>query len=277
MRFWKMHGLGNDYVVIDDRQKRIDEKEIQKLAKRLCRRGFSVGADGVLLVRNSKTADIKMRIFNSDGSEAEMCGNGVRCIAKYCYDNKIVEKKTIDVETNAGIRRLEILKGGRSVANVRADMGMPSFKRKDLPMIGEGECIDEPINVGDEELRITCVSMGNPHCVLFVSDLESHPIRETGPLLERHSSFPKGTNVEFVRIQNSQEIAVRTWERGVGETSACGTGACASVAAANRLGKTGNRVQVNLSGGVLFVELGKTVTLEGEVEKVFEGQLFQDD
>jgi diaminopimelate epimerase len=277
MKFWKMHGLGNDYIVIDDRREITSEERLPKLAQKLCRRGFSIGADGILLVRNSKVADIRMRIFNSDGSEAEMCGNGVRCIAKYCYDNRIVPKKTMKVETLAGIRKLEILTEGKSIANVRADMGAPSFQRKDVPMVGEGECINEPINIGGRELKITCVSMGNPHCVTFVLNSELYPVHEIGAQLEKHPYFPEHTNVEFVTVQNQGEITVRTWERGVGETSACGTGACASAAAAHRLNKTGKKVEVNLLGGTLLVELDGSIALEGLVEKIFEGQLFQDD
>jgi diaminopimelate epimerase len=229
------------------------------------------------LVCNSENADIKMRIFNADGSEAEMCGNGIRCLAKYCYDNKIVGKNIMDIETLAGTRHVEVLTEGKRIANVRVDMGTPSFNRKDIPMIGQGECIDEPMLVAGGELNVTCLSMGNPHCVTFVADVKSAPVQELGPRLEKHTDFPEGTNVEFVSIQTREEIHLRTWERGVGETSACGTGACASVAAAHRLNKTGKRVRVNLLGGILFVELDDTIILEGPAEKVFEGQLFSDD
>jgi diaminopimelate epimerase len=277
MKFWKMHGLGNDYIIVDDTMEKIDEESVPRLAQKLCRRRFSIGADGLLLLRNSRIADIRMRIFNSDGSEAEMCGNGVRCVAKYCHDNRIVAKRVMDVETLAGIRRLEVLTGGKNITNVRADMGSPSFRRKDVPMVGEGECVNEPISIGERELHITCLSMGNPHCVTFVPNSESYPVHEIGPRLEKHPDFPEGTNVEFVTIQNEGAINVRTWERGVGETSACGTGACASVAVTHRLRKTGKKVKVSLPGGSFLVELGDTVTLEGPVEKVFEGQISDDD
>ena len=277
MRFWKMHGLGNDYIVIDDRRQGMAEEKLPRLAQKLCRRRFSVGADGLLIVQNSKSLDFKMRIFNADGSEAQMCGNGIRCIAKYCYDNGIVSKKLMNVETLAGTRCVEVLTEGKSLAEVRVDMGHPSFSRRDMPMSGKGECVDEPIIVEGNNLKITCVSMGNPHCVTFVHDLESFPVHEVGRRLEKHRYFPEGTNVEFVVVKDTETINVRTWERGVGETTACGTGACASVAAAYRLGKTGKKVKVNLLGGNLLVELGDSVTLEGPVEKVFEGQLFSDD
>ncbi len=277
MRFWKMHGLGNDYIVIDDRNERIPQKELSKLAKRLCSRRFSVGADGLLIVRNSETADFRMRILNSDGSEAEMCGNGIRCIAKYCYDNEIVKKKKMNVETLAGPRRVEILEQRGNLADVRVDMGAPSFRRDDIPMVGKGECVNAPFKIDEREFNITCVSIGNPHCVTLVSNLESFPVNEIGPRIEKDSIFPKGTNVEFITVKDEGEISVRTWERGVGETTACGTGACASVAVAHRLGKTGRNVKVNLLGGKLFVRLGSTITLEGSVEKVFEAKMFGDD
>jgi len=276
MKFWKMHGLGNDYVVIDDRRKRIHDKHLGSLARRLCTRRFSVGADGLLVVRNSRTADIRMRIFNSDGSEAQMCGNGIRCFAKYCYENRIVRRRTMNIETLAGNRRVELGTDEKNTTNVRVNMGQPSFRRESVPMIGQGECIDEPVTAGDRELRITCLSMGNPHCVTFVEDVESYPVHEVGPLLERHTCFPEGTNVEFVSVESPREIKVRTWERGVGETTACGTGTCASVAAASRLGKTERRVKVQLQGGELLVELGDSAILEGLVEKVFEAELFDD-
>lgn len=269
-----MHGLGNDYIVIDDRRESIEEKSLPRLAIKLCKRGFSVGADGLLLVRQSKDADIRMRIFNLDGSEAEMCGNGIRCIAKYCYDNGVVQRKMMDVETLAGIRRVEILAEKKNSADVRTEMGTPSFKREDIPFVGRGECIDEPITIDGTTLNVTCVSMGNPHCVTFINDLETFPVQLVGSKLEKHPHFPEGTNVEFVTVQGKERISIRTWERGVGETPACGTGACASVVAAHRLGKTGKRVNVTLLGGNLLVELGPTVTLEGSVEKIFEGQLF---
>ncbi len=277
MRFWKMHGLGNDYIVIDDRRENIAEEELSGLAQKLCRRRFSIGADGLLILQNSRSSDFSMRIFNADGSEAQMCGNGIRCIAKYCYDNGIVSKKLMIVETLAGARRVEVLTDGKSITEVRADMGHPSFSRRDIPMTGEGECVDEPIVIDGDNLKITCVSMGNPHCVAFVHNLQSFPVHEVGHKLEKHRYFPEGTNVEFVVVKDRETINVRTWERGVGETTACGTGACASVAAAYRLGKTGKNVKVNLLGGNLLVELGDSVTLEGPVEKVFEGQLFSDD
>lgn len=182
----------------------------------------------------------------------------------------------MNVETLAGNRRVELKTDRKNTTHVRVNMGKPSFRREAVPMVGQDECIDEPVAVGDRELRITCLSMGNPHCVTFIEDVESFPVHEIGPQLERHAYFPEGTNVEFVSIQSPEEIKVRTWERGVGETAACGTGACASVAAASRLGKTGKRVKVQLPGGNLLVELRDSVTLEGPVERVFEAELFDD-
>jgi diaminopimelate epimerase len=276
MKFWKMHGLGNDYVVIDDRLELVDDAHLGRLARNLCLRKFSIGADGLLVVRKSRNADIMMRIFNSDGSEAEMCGNGIRCLAKYCYDNSIVREKVMIVETLAGNRRIELKKNSKNTALVRVNMGKPSFRRQDVPMIGQGECIDESVTVNDRELRITSLSMGNPHCVTLVEEVESFPVHTVGPLLEKHAYFPEGTNVEFVNIKSPEEIRIRTWERGVGETAACGTGACASVAATSRLGKTGSKVRVQLQGGELLVELEDSAILEGPVEKVFEAELFDE-
>jgi diaminopimelate epimerase len=275
LTFWKMHGLGNDYVVVDNRKGEIVEKEMPSLAKRVCERRFSVGADGLLLVGNSKSADARMRIFNADGSEAEMCGNGIRCFAKYCYENGIVKKPEFRVETNAGIKLVTLTVKEGEVKLVRVDMGAPNWERKSLPMTGEGTCIDEDLQVdGDESYRVTCLSMGNPHCVIFVENVDEFPVEYIGPMIENNQAFPNRTNVGFTQVLGKAEMKVRVWERGCGETLACGTGACAAVAAANRLGKIGSIVIVHLLGGDLQVEVSKTLLLVGSAEKVFEGNLF---
>ncbi len=274
MDFWKMHGLGNDYVVIDNREDKIAEKEVSALATQLCERHFSVGADGLLLVYPSKVADIRMRIFNSDGSEAEMCGNGIRCFAKFCYENGIVQKDAFEVETNAGVRRVWLQLDGKIVASVKVDMGAPNWDRKSLPMEGTGECINQDLQVDEDEIyRVTCLSMGNPHCVIFVENVDEFPVEYIGPIIENNEAFPKRTNVGFVQIMGKNEVKVRVWERGCGETLACGTGTCAAVAAANRLGKVKDKVTVHVLGGDLQVEVGKTIFLSGAAEKVFEGKL----
>jgi diaminopimelate epimerase len=274
MRFWKMHGLGNDYVVIDDRDQKIIDAA--GLAKKLCERRFSVGADGLLLVYNSTIADVKMRIFNSDGSEAEMCGNGIRCFAKYCYENGIAKKSEFTVETLSGIKHVWLTLNGNDVATVNVDMGAPNWERASLPMLGEGTCINCNLEVDGEPYKITCLSMGNPHCVIFVENVDEFPVDYVGPIVENDRAFPKRTNVGFVQVLNKGALKVRVWERGCGETQACGTGTCAAVAAANKLGKVGNQVSVHLLGGDLQVEVAKTLFLSGAAKKVFEGTLFKE-
>lgn len=276
MRFWKMHGLGNDYVVVDNRDQKIPEKLVKTYAERLCERRFSVGADGLLLVYPSNVADVRMRIFNSDGSEAEMCGNGIRCFSKYCYENGIVPKSDFSVETLAGIKHVWLTLAGTEVASVKVDMGAPNWQRSSLPMLGNGTAIIETLEVNGKVYEVTCLSMGNPHCVTFVDDVEAFPVCEIGPLIENHKVFPKRTNVGFVHVASKSELHVRVWERGCGETLACGTGTCAAVAVANRLGKVGNKVTVHVLGGDLQVEIGETMFLSGAAEKVFEGTIFKE-
>jgi len=275
MNFWKMHGLGNDYIVVDNRDEKIAENEAASLAKKLCERRFGVGADGLLLVSTSSLANVKMRIFNADGSEAEMCGNGIRCFAKYCYESNIMKKNDFAVETMAGLKHVWLTVKNEEVKTVKVDMGAPNWNRSSIPMIGEGICINETLQVDDEEnFKVTCLSMGNPHCIIFVDNVDEFPVEYIGPMIENHKAFPKRTNVGFVQVLNKNEMKVRVWERGCGETLACGTGTCAAVAAANKLGKVGNKVKVYALGGDLQVELAETVFLSGAAEKVFEGRLF---
>ena len=276
MRFWKMHGLGNDYIVIDNRDQKIGDERISELAKTLCERRFSVGADGLLLVYNSKVADAKMRIFNADGSEAEMCGNGIRCFAKYCFENGVTNKTEFSVETLAGVKNVWLTVKGKEVQAVKVDMGAPNWQRSSLPMVGEGTCIDLNLKVDDVTFKVTCLSMGNPHCVIFVDCFDCFPVEEVGPKIENHKAFPKRTNVGFAEVLNEKEMNLRVWERGCGETLACGTGTCAAVAAANKLGKVGSKVIVHVLGGDLQVEISKTVFLSGAAEKVYEGTLFKE-
>jgi diaminopimelate epimerase len=276
MRFWKMHGLGNDYIVIDNREEKISSKQAAELAKRLCERRFSVGADGLLLVSNSKVADVKMRIFNADGSEAEMCGNGIRCFSKYCYENGIAKKSEFAVETLSGINHVWLTIKDKEVQKVKVDMGTPNWERASLPMVGEGTCINETFEFDGEPHKITCLSMGNPHCVIFVEHVDEFPVDYVGSIIENDTAFPKRTNVGFVQILNRNELKVRVWERGCGETLACGTGTCAAVAAASKLGKVANKVTVHVLGGDLQVEVGKRLFLSGAAEKVYEGTLFKE-
>lgn len=279
MQFWKMHGLGNDYVVIDNRDIKIPDtgKNLALVATELCERRFSVGADGLLLVYPSTVADVKMRIFNSDGSEAEMCGNGIRCFSKYCYETGIVSKTEFTVETLGGIKRVWLNLKGDEVASVRVGMGAPRWERSAIPMLGEGTAINETLEVDGETYTVTCLSMGNPHCVTFVDSVNEFPVHQVGDLIEHHKVFPKKTNVGFAQIKNRNEMFLRVWERGVGETLACGTGTCAAVAVANRLCKVGDKVTVHLLGGDLEVEVCESsLFMTGEAEKVFEGKLFKE-
>jgi diaminopimelate epimerase len=274
MKFWKMHGLGNDYVVIDNRKGAIPNEVIPELARKLCERRFSIGADGLLLVSDSAKADVKMRIFNADGSEAEMCGNGIRCFAKYCYENNITRKLDFTVETLAGTKRVWLTVRNDQIRSVRVDMGTPIFERNKMSMTGEGTWINENLLVDGENYKATCLSTGNPHCVIFVDNTDDFPVCVIGPKIENNHLFPQRTNVEFAQVINNNEIKVRVWERGCGETLACGTGACAAVVAGKRLGIVENKVTVRLLGGNLEVEYTDRMFLSGHAERVFEGKLF---
>ncbi|MGB9853958.1 MAG: diaminopimelate epimerase [Candidatus Bathyarchaeales archaeon] len=274
LKFWKMHGLGNDYIVVDNTDDKLRRRNLGELAKTLCQIHFSVGADGLLLACKSKVVEVKMRIFNPDGSEAEMCGNGIRCLAKFCYENGIVKKKTFKIETLAGIKQVWLSTANDEVESVKVDIGEPSFDRKAIPMLGEGKCINEELEVDGEFYRVTCLSVGNPHCVTFVDDVALVPLEKIGPKIESHEKFPKRVNAEFVQVLSPKEIKVRVWERGVGETTACGTGACASVAASHILGKTDKKVKVRLLGGSLEVSYDGRLFMEGPAVKVFTGELF---
>ena len=275
--FWKMHGLGNDYIVIDNRNEKIKGNRAVELAKKLCERHFSVGADGLLLISSSKAAEAKMRIFNPDGSEAEMCGNGIRCFAKYCYEKRVTTKGEFAVETLSGIKHVWLTVEGNEVKAVKVDMGKPNWERSSLPMAGQGTFINGNLEINNETFKATCLSIGNPHCVIFVDNVDNFPVDRIGPEIENYKAFPKRTNVEFVEVLSRDQLKVRVWERGCGETMACGTGTCASVAAANKLGKVTEKVEVRVLGGNLKVEVavGK-LFLTGEAVKVFEGTLFDE-
>lgn len=274
INFWKMHGLGNDYIVVDNISGKLKEEELPNLAVKLCNRRFGIGADGLLLIYPSQNADVKMRIFNSDGSEAEMCGNGIRCLAKYCFENGLVRKDSFSVETLAGVKALDLKIENNIVKSVKVNMGSPNFEADKIPIIWNGTFINRPINVEGEVFKATALSMGNPHCIVFVDNVENYPVEVVGPKLENHELFPKRTNVEFVQIVSKEKLKIRVWERGVGETLACGTGACASVVAARILGKVNEAVTVELLGGMLTVKYHDNVVfMEGSAEKVFEGAI----
>lgn len=275
MRFTKMHGLGNDYIVIDDRARKIPERRLSRLAREMSDRHFGIGSDGIILILPSKTADFRMRMFNSDGSEAEMCGNGIRIFARYLYDHRLTRKTELAIETLAGIIRPKLQVRSGKVRSVTVDMGPPRLERSEIPMKGRpGRVINEPLEVLGERLLVTSVSMGNPHCVTFVDNAERFPVDRFGPVIEHHELFPRRTNVEFVQVVSPTELRMRVWERGAGETLACGTGASASAVAAHLTGRAGRKVVLHLRGGDLKVswdEKTDHVFITGPAEEVFTG------
>ena len=278
--FSKMHGLGNDYIVFDESEKIfIPEEKKPEFVEEICRRGFSVGADGVIFVvpPSTENADIRFRIFNSDGSEAEMCGNGIRCFAKYVYENEIVKSDEILVETKGGIKEVDLdVEGGEVIAST-VDMGFASFKTAEIPMeSNKEEFLDSELIVDGKPYKVTAVNIGNPHAVIFTENIEDIELNKIGPLIENHPAFPQKTNVHFVNIINRNEIEMITWERGAGFTFACGTGATSSVIAGYKLGKLDEEVEVHLPGGELLIivyEMGNEVRIfmEGEAILVFDG------
>jgi diaminopimelate epimerase len=273
MRFIKMHGIGNDYVYVDCFRETVTVPE--KLAVRISDRHFGVGGDGLILIMPSEKADVRMRMFNADGSEAQMCGNGIRCLAKYVFESGISRQPEITVETLAGVLRLQLFSTNGAVEKVKVNMGMPRLRRQDIPMLGEGDrVLGEQLTAGDREFAVTCVSMGNPHCVIYVDDLAKFPVTHYGPLLERHPQFPQRTNVEWIEWINRREIRQRTWERGSGETLACGTGACAATVASILNGKTERAITIHLLGGDLEVEWADDnhVYMTGPAVEVFRGE-----
>jgi diaminopimelate epimerase len=273
MRFIKMHGIGNDYVYVDCFRETVTVPE--KLAVRISDRHFGVGGDGLILILPSGKADVKMRMFNADGSEAQMCGNGIRCLAKYVFESGISRQPEITVETLAGVLRLQLFSTNGAVEKVKVNMGMPRLRRQDIPMLGDGDrVLGEQLTAGDREFAVTCVSMGNPHCVIYVDDVAKFPVAHYGPLLERHPQFPQRTNVEWIEWINRREIRQRTWERGSGETLACGTGACAATVASILNGKTERAVTIHLLGGDLEVEWADDnhVYMTGPAVEVFRGE-----
>lgn len=277
MDFVKMQGLGNDFVMVDLMKKEIGA-DLKSLALKVCHRQLGIGADGLILMLPSERADIRMRIINADGSEAEMCGNGIRCLAKLAYESGLVKSQLMEVETLAGIIRPElILDHQQRVLSVKVDMGEPDLVPEKIPVLMAGEMIiGKLIEAGKEHFSITAVSMGNPHCVVFVPDVTLAPVTDLGPILETHPVFPKKTNVEFVEIINQKEVKMRVWERGAGETMACGTGACAVAVASVLNDHTDREMTIHLNGGDLEVFWAENnhVFMTGPAEKVFEGQYY---
>ena len=272
-----MHGIGNDFIVVDALNEVPAEAQLPSISEKLNHRKFGIGGDGLVLVLPSKQAAFKMRMFNPDGSEAEMCGNGIRCFAKYVHDKFLTPETSIKVETLAGVKELKMNVKDGKVDTVRVDMGEPVLKRSGIPMRGDDadQVVGESLKAEGVKFEITTVNMGNPHVVIFQENVAGFAVDKFGPPIENHKSFPKRTNVHFVQIVNNSEIIIRTWERGAGETLACGTGACACVVASVLNGKTGRNVLVHLPGGNLRIEWtgDKRVLMTGAAQEVFEGEI----
>lgn len=279
MKFTKMHGCGNDYVYINGFVEKIPNQEKEALVKRLSDRHFGIGGDGVIFINPSAEADFEMEMYNADGSRAEMCGNGIRCVAKFVYDKGLTDKRQISIISFGKIKYLDLTVENGKVTLVKVNMGAPELMPEQIPVIecdGRDEVINEPITVQGKPYRMTCVSMGNPHAVVFVDDVESMDLEKIGPFFENHIRFPKRTNTEFVQIIDRKTVAMRVWERGTGETLACGTGACATAVACVLNGLTGSEVTVKLLGGNLQIAWDRKdnlVYMTGPASTVFDGEI----
>lgn len=275
MKFTKMQGLGNDYVYVNCFREKIADPS--RLAVKISDRHFGVGSDGLILINPSDKADFEMEMYNADGSRGEMCGNGIRCVAKYVYDYGLTDQTSISVETLGGIKYLDLtVKDGKAVL-VKVDMGKPELSPEKIPVVSAGEeVVDEPIDVDGQNYRMTCVSMGNPHAVVYVDcDVRNLPLEEIGPKFENHERFPNRVNTEFVRVLDRRTVEMRVWERGSGETLACGTGACAVAVSCVLNGLTEDEVTVKLLGGDLQIKWDRekdTVFMTGPAEVVFDGE-----
>ena len=282
--FTKMHGCGNDYIYVNGAEAAIDERKKEGIVRKLSDRHFGIGGDGVIFIHSlsgeDAIADFEMEMYNADGSRAEMCGNGIRCVAKYVYDKGLTDKGKIRIASCGKVKYLDLAIKEGKVANVRVNMGAPILAAEDIPVIsGQKEAIAERIEVEGKDYEMTCVSMGNPHAVLFMKaweDLDSFALEKIGPYFENHMRFPKRTNTEFVKVIDRNTVQMRVWERGTGETLACGTGACATVVACVLNGLTEEEVTVKLLGGELKVQWDRennTVYMAGPAETVFDGMI----
>lgn len=275
MKFTKMHGIGNDYVYVNCLEETVDcPKEV---AKFVSDRHFGIGSDGLILIKPSKNADFEMEMYNADGSRGNMCGNGIRCVAKYVYEHGLTEKTQIRIDTLSGVKDLDLSVENGKVVRVRVNMGKPEFTAKNIPVVSENEqVVRQQIQVAGNTYEMTCVSMGNPHCVVYLADLDSLDMEKTGPAFECHPCFPDRINTEFVQIIDRGTLKMRVWERGSGETLACGTGACAVAAASIKNGLTDDTVTVCLLGGELQIEWDQAsgdIYMTGPAEEVFEGDI----
>lgn len=279
MKFTKMHGCGNDYIYIDGAKEKLRQEDKPELVRKLSDRHFGVGGDGVIFINPSQEADFEMEMYNMDGSRGEMCGNGIRCVAKFVYDKGMTDKKKISVISCGKIKYLELAVENGKVSTVKVNMGSPVLKADEIPVIAEsgGETvIDQRIEAGGDIYKMTCVSMGNPHAVIFVEDVSGLDLQRIGPLFENHLRFPNRVNTEFVKVLDKDTVEMRVWERGSGETLACGTGACASAVACILNGLTYETVAVKLLGGSLEVHWDRKenlVYMTGPAATVFEGEI----
>lgn len=278
IKFTKMHGLGNDYVYIDAINQKIENES--SLAQFVSNRHFGIGSDGLILICKSEIADFKMRMFNSDGSEAEMCGNGIRCVGKFVYDKGLTNKTTVKIETLAGIKTLILNTKNEKVETARVDMGEPILEAEKIPVITTEEPVKNlELEAENQKFKFTCVSMGNPHAITIVENTKEFDVEKYGKVLEVDKAFPKKANIEFAQIIDRQNINMRVWERGAGETLACGTGACATAVACNLNGLTDRKVNIELLGGTLNIEWNETdnhVYMTGPAVTVFDGELYEE-
>ena len=277
MKFTKMHGCGNDYIYVDGTKEILTPQEKPEVVRCLSDRHFGIGGDGVIFINPSREADFEMEMYNMDGSRAEMCGNGIRCVAKFVYDKGLTDKTSISVISCGKIKYLTLSIENGKVSTVRVNMDSPILKAKDIPVISDKEeVIGDEIEVAGETYKMTCVSMGNPHAVVFVDEVAGLPLEKIGPLFENHVRFPKRVNTEFVKILDENTVEMRVWERGTGETLACGTGACATVVACVLNGLTKEQVTVKLLGGNLQIQWDREsnlVYMTGPATTVFEGEI----
>ncbi len=276
MKFTKMQGLGNDYVYVNCMEKEIEDPS--GLAKQVSDRHYGVGSDGLILICPSEHADFEMKMYNADGSRGEMCGNGIRCVGKYVYDYGLTDQTEISVETLGGIKYLSLMVENGKVSQVKVDMGSPIFVPEQIPVkAGKLDAVDVPIDVDGKEYRMTCISMGNPHAVVYMDEIKELEIEKIGPKFEHHPCFPNRVNTEFAHVLNRQTVEMRVWERGSGETLACGTGACAVAVASMVNGLTDDSVTVRLLGGDLKIEWDReknVVYMTGPASVVFDGELY---
>lgn len=276
MKFTKMQGCGNDYVYVNCLEESIENRP--DFAIRVSNRNFGVGSDGLICICPSEIADFKMDMYNADGSQAQMCGNGIRCVAKYVFDKGLTDKTCLTIETGAGIKNLVLYVENGRVSTVRVEMGAPELRPLHIPIAEQGkDFIDRPVVVGQKEYRLTALSVGNPHAVVFVEDVDSLDLKALGPKFENHPLFPERVNTEFVQVLDRSHLKMRVWERGSGETLACGTGATACFVAAALCGHTGNSATVSLLGGELLIEWDREKNLlymTGPAVTVFDGTLY---